>query len=383
MVTARYYPYLGGIETHVREIGKRIVALGHHVTVITTDTSRRLPEREIDEGINVKRVKAWPKNRDYYLSPQLYREITQSDCDIVHFQGWHTLVPLIGMLAAIRRGIPFVLTFHSGGHSSRLRNAIRGAQISILKPLAARANRLIGVSECEAERFSQEMGLNREQFVVVPPIGASLPAPSKPPVVDPHLIVSLGRLERYKGHHRAIEAFPALLKRVPDARLQIIGFGPYESELRALVDRLKLNHAISIVSIPGSEQQRLYDLLRSAGLVILLSEYEAYPAAILEALSVQRPVLVTDTSGLRELAQKGFCRSIALRATAEMIADAIVEELAKGHQPTAVTLPNWDECTDQLLEVYRTVLDWNSGLPIDAHNHRSLGARWSHQPRCL
>src|ERR1700733_6161120 len=129
MVTARYYPYLGGIETHVREIGKRIVALGHHVTVITTDTSRRLPEREIDEGINVKRVKAWPKNRDYYLSPQLYREITQSDCDIVHFQGWHTLVPLIGMLAAIRRGIPFVLTFHSGGHSSRLRNAIRGAQI--------------------------------------------------------------------------------------------------------------------------------------------------------------------------------------------------------------------------------------------------------------
>jgi glycosyltransferase involved in cell wall biosynthesis len=165
--------------------------------------------------------------------------------------------------------------------------------------------------------------------------------------------------------------------------LQIIGFGPYESELRALVDRLKLNHAISIVSIPGSEQQRLYDLLRSAGLVILLSEYEAYPAAILEALSVQRPVLVTDTSGLRELAQKGFCRSIALRATAEMIADAIVEELAKGHQPTAVTLPNWDECTDQLLEVYRTVLDWNSGLPIDAHNHRSLGARWSHQPRCL
>jgi len=367
MVTARYYPYLGGIETHVREIGKRIVALGHHVTVITTDTSRRLPEREIDDGINVKRVKAWPKNRDYYLSPQLYREITQTDCDIVHFQGWHTLVPLIGMLAAIRRGIPFVLTFHSGGHSSPLRNAIRGAQISILKPLAARANRLIGVSESEAERFSQEMGLNREQFVVVPPIGASLPAPSKPPVVDPHLIVSLGRLEHYKGHHRAIEAFPALLKRVPDARLQIIGFGPYESELRALVDRLKLNHAISIVSIPGSEQQRLYDLLRSAGLVILLSEYEAYPAAVLEALSAQRPVLVTDTSGLRELAQKGFCRSIALRANAEMIADAIVEELAKGHQPTAVTLPNWNECTDQLLEVYQTVLDWNSGLPIDTH----------------
>ena len=76
--------------------------------------------------------------------------------------------------------------------------------------------------------------------------GASLPPPSDPPpAVDPHLILSVGRLEYYKGHHRAIGALPALHKRLPDARLQIVGTGPYEAELRALVDRLKLNHAVS------------------------------------------------------------------------------------------------------------------------------------------
>jgi glycosyltransferase involved in cell wall biosynthesis len=87
----------------------------------------------------------------------------------------------------------------------------------------------------------------------------------------------------------------------------------------------------------------------------------------MEALSAQRPVLVTDTSGLRELAQKGLCRSIPLEATAGMVAEAIAEELAKEHQPIAVTLPNWDDCTEQLLGIYNTVLNRKSDLPIGSH----------------
>jgi glycosyltransferase involved in cell wall biosynthesis len=134
--------------------------------------------------------------------------------------------------------------------------------------------------------------------------------------------------------------------------------------LRALVNALKLSHAVSFVSIPSAERQRLTDLLCSAGLVVLLSEYEAHPVAVMEALSVQRTVLVSDTSGLRELAQQGLCRSIPLEATAGMVAEAIAEELAKEQQPIAVTLPNWDDCTEQLLGIYKTVLNWKSDLPV-------------------
>jgi hypothetical protein len=86
--------------------------------------------------------------------------------------------------------------------------------------------------------------------------------------------------------------------------------------------------------------------------------------AVIEALSVQRPVLVTDTSGLRELAQQGLCRSIPLSATADMISDAITAELAKVHQSSMVALSNWDDCTEQLLGIYRTVLSRKSDLPM-------------------
>ena len=148
------------------------------------------------------------------------------------------------------------------------------------------------------------MRIPLQRFHVVPN-GASLPpASDPPPTVDPNLIVSVGRLEHYKGHHRAILAMHKLLEHLPQTRLEVVGSGPYESELRRLVRLLRLqDHDISAGS-PSSHRQDLTDLFCSARLVLLLSDYEAHPISVMEALSVGRPVLVADTSGLRELAQK-------------------------------------------------------------------------------
>ena len=51
-------------------------------------------------------------------------------------------------------------------------------------------------------------------------------------------ILSLGRLVRYKGHHRVIEALPHLLKVDPTINLLILGQGPYGAKLRKLAERL-------------------------------------------------------------------------------------------------------------------------------------------------
>src|SRR5262245_60266474 len=135
MVAARCHPFMGGIETHIHEVGPRLVARGHVVDVLTTDPSGELPAEEYVRGMRVQRVRAWPRERDLYVAPGIYAAIRRGVWDLVHFQGYNTFVAPIGMLAAIRGGLPFVLTFHSGGHSSRLRNAMRGAQQAMLRPL--------------------------------------------------------------------------------------------------------------------------------------------------------------------------------------------------------------------------------------------------------
>ncbi|MER9475690.1 glycosyltransferase family 4 protein [Mesorhizobium sp. M0520] len=363
MVAARCYPFMGGIETHIQEVGPRLAARGHAVDVLTTDPSGELPVEEAVPGMRVQRVPAWPRELDLYVAPRIYTAIRRGVWDLIHFQGYNSFVAPIGLLAAVRGDLPFILTFHSGGHSSRLRNAMRGTQHALLRPLVARAARLIGVSEFEASFFSARMGGPRERFVVIPN-GAAMPVASPGVKVDPHLIVSGGRLERYKGHHRAIAALPELIRRVPDARLHIVGRGPYEGELRRLVATLGLEKRVTIAGIPGSERQKMADLLASAALFILFSEYEAHPVAVMEALSLRRPVLVSDTSGLRELATNGLCRAIPCNAGPGELAAAMAEELESRREVPDLALPDWDACAHALSDVYYDVLGNRSTVPV-------------------
>jgi glycosyltransferase involved in cell wall biosynthesis len=359
MVAARCYPFMGGTETHIQEVGPRLVAHGHAVDVLTTDPSGNLPVEEEVRGMRVQRVRAWPRELDLYVAPGIYTSIRRGAWDLIHFQGYSSFVVPIGLLAAIRGHVPFVLTFHSGGHSSRLRNALRRTQHMLLRPLVTRAARLIGVSEFEADFFSRRMGVPRDRFVVIPN-GAAMPAPSPGAKVDPHLIVSGGRLERYKGHHRAIAALPELMRRVPDVRLHIVGTGPYEGELRRLVATLGLERRVTIGGIPGSNRQEMADLLASAALFVLFSEYEAHPVAVMEALSLRRPVLVSDTSGLRELAGNGLCRAIRCNAGPGELAAAMADELEAHREVPDLALPDWDACAQALSDVYCDVLSSRS-----------------------
>jgi glycosyltransferase involved in cell wall biosynthesis len=357
MVSARYFPFMGGIETHIHEVGTRLAARGHSVTVLTTDPTGQYPSEEDVGGMHVSRVKAWPQRSDWYFAPAVYRRMTQGDWDIVHVQGYHTLVTPLALIAAIRQRLQFVITFHSGGHSSRLRQAMRAFQRASLRPLISHARQLIAVSQFEADFFSSRMQLPRERFSVIP--NGARAASIRPRDVgeNSRLVISIGRLERYKGHHRAIAAFPDLLQRVPDARLLILGEGPYETQLRTLVRRLALEDYVTIGSIPPKERQRMADLLATAGLVVLFSEYEAHPVAVMEALSLGRQVLVSDTSGLHELAEKGLCRAVPLSASREQLASMMADELQNRREVPETSLPDWDRCADELFRVYEGVVN--------------------------
>jgi glycosyltransferase involved in cell wall biosynthesis/GT2 family glycosyltransferase len=356
MVSARFSPYAGGTETHVNEVGKRMAAAGHNVTILTTDPSRELPRVEHRDGMTIRRVAAYPSNRDYYFAPGILPIILQGNWDIVHLQGYHTLVAPLTMLAATLARIPFVVSFHSGGHSSQARTSARGVQRLLLKPLLKRASRLIGVAQFESDFFSQTLDIDRNRFEVIPN-GSQLPKLTSPVEPTPNtLIVSPGRLERYKGHQHAITAMPNLLQANPSIRLRIVGTGPYEPELRDLVQSLNLNGYVEIDGIPPEDRQGMARLLSQAALVVLFSEYEAHPVAVMEALSLGRSVLVADTSGLSEIARKGWVKAIPLSSTPHEVAAAVLRQLNEPAVRHDITLPTWDDCSRSILEVYQSVL---------------------------
>jgi glycosyltransferase involved in cell wall biosynthesis len=353
VVCHRYFPEVGGIETHIYEVLKRLSKnSAFNFTLLTTDLSGKLPVEEEIDGVTVRRVPAWPRNRDYYLAPSIPGIVGQAGhWDLVHCQGIHNLVPLFAMFAARRAKIPYVASFHTGGHSKPWRNAIRSTQWRVIGSLLRGASRLIGVSRFEAELVSRHARLGGKQVTVIRN-GGTLPARPVGITPVPGRIVSCGRLERYKGHHRVIEALPEVIQLVPEAHLRIIGSGPYEAELRELASRLGVADRVTITGIAPADRAAMGEAVAEASVVAALSEYEAHPIAVMEALSVGRPVAGFNIAGIGELVGEGWVRGIDPKDSPAGIAKHLVDAMGAPPAVDPSGLPTWDTCAAQLGEVY-------------------------------
>ncbi|HEX6601855.1 MAG TPA: glycosyltransferase [Solirubrobacterales bacterium] len=354
MVTPRSPLLQGGVERHVMETSRRLAASGAEVEVLCTEPGGPKLQTEVRDGVEIRTVRAWPADRDWCLAPGIWREMGRRQWDVVHLQSYHTLVAPLAMLRALTLRVPYVVTFHGGGHSSDLRNRSRGAQRRLLRPLLRRAARLIAVARFEIEDYGAELGVPPERFALIPN-GTDLAFSSNgtgPSREGPPVLATVGRLERYKGHHRAIEALPAVLEHQPDATLLVVGSGPYEGDLRELAEQLGVAGSVRFTSTPSDRPEAMAELLATVNLVVLMSEFETHPLVALEAAAAGCRLLVADSSGLGELAREGYARPLPLDAPAADVSAAIVEELDKPPPERRPQLSSWDECAGELLALY-------------------------------
>ena len=352
VVTARFLPDLGGTETHVHEVTRRMARRGDlDLTVLTTDRGGTRPVREEIDGFGVLRCRAYPRRRDYYLAPGVYRHIRAGRYDVMHCQGIHTAVPVIAMMAAIRARIPYVVTFHTGGHSSGLRRRIRDTQWQALGPLLRHATTLVAVSRFEQQLFQKACQLEASAVRLIQN-GGSLLASAVPASPIPGRIVSSGRLEQYKGHQRLIEALPIVRRSVPGATLHILGSGPYEATLRALAGRLGLSESVTIEYIAPDQRQRMAQALAQAAVFAGLSEYEAHPVAVMEALTLGLPVVGLDTAGVADLVADGLVQGVPPGASPAVIAEILTAALSRPVARPPATLPTWEQAADDLARIY-------------------------------
>jgi glycosyltransferase involved in cell wall biosynthesis len=357
MVTPRYHPLTGGVETHVYEVAKRLALEGLDVTVITTDSTGMLPEREAREGFAVRRYRTWAAFGDLRVAPGLCQGLADGAWDLVHVQGIHTMVAPLAMRTALRLELPYVVTFHTGGHNSRLRNAVRPLQWRMLRTPLRRSAGMVAVSEFEADLFAHILRVPKKDIAVIrngfEVSGESDDVPPEFGVAP--VILSAGRLERFKGHHRAMGAMAEVWKRYPDAQLFIAGQGSDEARLRRLAHSTERRNQVHLVSYGPEQRSDFRRLLSRAQLVVLLSNYEAHPVSVMEALGLGKRVLVADTTGLRELGALGWVGVVSLRSSDGRIGAAMVDMLGGPAPRKPAGLQTWDGCAEQLINLYGEV----------------------------
>lgn len=149
---------------------------------------------------------------------------------------------------------------------------------------------------------------------------------SRPP--GPPRLVTAGRMVKQKRHDILLRAFAMIARK--DARLTILGDGPWRTELEQLASSLGIADR---VDMPGYTGEVLPELRRS-DLFVLSSDYEGLPAVVLESLACNLPVATTDNFlGVRELLEpQSACAVVPIQDPAAL-AGAIDRCLERNSDP--------------------------------------------------
>jgi len=115
-------------------------------------------------------------------------------------------------------------------------------------------------------------------------------------------ISSVGSLLPRKGFDHLIQAFDYLPEKLHQkTRCFIIGSGPEDRNLQHLIQNIRNPSAITLHGFSMNPQKEI----DRSDLFILLSENEGFPNAVLEAMAVGVPVLVTSAGGIGEFIVDG------------------------------------------------------------------------------
>ncbi|HMK48193.1 MAG TPA: glycosyltransferase family 4 protein [Methanocella sp.] len=340
-VCPRYKPHIGGVETVVGEVSRRLVP-DHDVTVVTTDPSRKLPRQETIDGVSVVRFPALAPGDAYYLAPALRRFLQVEQFDVVHAHGYHAFPALLATVSDTKRFV-FTPHYHGKGHTW-FRNLLHKPYRLIGTRTFGRADVIVCDSEFEKSLVCRDfpqycgktgvisLGIAKKEFGAVEPYpGAS------------NILLYVGRLEEYKGIQHVINALP-LLQRY---ELVVIGKGPYMDGLKRAVVNAGVEGRVKFLE--ELSRQELLRWYATADVFLMLSSFEAFGITVAEALASGTPCVVAKSSSLSEFVDEGLCRGIDLPTSPKTIADAV---LGAKKVPYTKEILDWDDVARRLLSVY-------------------------------
>lgn len=347
-VCPRYYPFIGGVETYVKEISERLVKRGFDVEVICTDPSRRLPILEIVNRVSVRRFPALAPGDAYYFSPHIYCYLRKHRYDLIHAHSYHAFPALFAALAKKNSRFVFTPYYHGGGHT-RLRNMLHIPYRAVGSMIFGRADMITCISGYERKKVMSDfkvpsgkiekipVGMNPDEFAGIKPLKSQ---------GDRKTILYAGRLEEYKGIQHIIKALPHLT----EFGLEIIGTGPYEGQLRRLAEQLSV--AGRITWHGALARDRLLQHYASADVFVMLSTHESYGITVAEALASGTPCIVAKGSATEEFINGKMCIGVTMPSDAVELAAKINHIVAAERVKTEKKLFGWDEVVDRLIDVY-------------------------------
>ncbi len=295
--------------------------------------------KEIEaEGVKVKSIKI-TRNispfADLVSLWKLFLYFKKEKFDIVHTHG--PKAALLGQLAAKLAGVPIIIGTVHGLYFTESSSPAKRLFFITMKKIASSCAALIfsqnredietlvrekiaklqkvkylgngiDIEKFNPEKFSSDFILQKKKELGISP--------------NVKVIGTVGRLVKEKGYFDLFEAMKIVLKKHPNALLLVIG--PEEPEKKdkfspSIVKEFGIENNVVFLGERGDVQE-LYPLM---DVFVLASHREGFPRSVIEAMAMERPIVVTNIRGCREEINDGENGLMVPPKNYEKLAEAI------------------------------------------------------------
>jgi glycosyltransferase involved in cell wall biosynthesis len=217
---------------------------------------------------------------------------------------------LVGYLLARRFGVPLNIQEHgdffSTPHWAR-ESLLNQVRVRFGRWLLLRADTVRVVSN-RIKATMLKIGVlapKIRQLAVAVPLQNFAPAQTPPATANDELVtvITVARLVAQKNLLLLLQAFAKVSAEFPQARLVIVGSGPQESVLHREAEKINVGSSNLVAFMPWSDD--VPDLLKTADIYALSSNYEGYARVIPEAMATGLPIVMTDVGCAGELCLDG------------------------------------------------------------------------------
>ncbi len=411
---------VGGLGTYAAEITRKFVLMDNDVTVFTmNDDAGNLPTREIWRGIEIHRplhidisdslpdvvaedIKKWGRGSNLFSKILVYNYLSASKLvnelirkenikyDIVVAHDW--LSAIGGITVKREVGLPLAFHVHS---TEKGRTFGNGSEVvsNIELHCAMAADLIVTVSYAMKEELTK-LGFPKDKIQVC--YNGVDPQKYNPEEIDKEqikkirefygikddelMILFIGRLVGVKGVDKLIMAMPHILQKTPKARLVIVGLGDLQEYLVNLVKITKMDSYIKFRFDFVPEEERILHYA-ACNVAVFPSLYEPFGIVVLEAMSMEKPVVVgaANVSGMREIViccgeeQCGYHvnpsdpSDIAWGINNALETPEKMKWLGKNGRRRVLSEFTWDKVAERTLEVYDKIINTNSACLPKQH----------------
>jgi glycosyltransferase involved in cell wall biosynthesis len=146
---------------------------------------------------------------------------------------------------------------------------------------------------------------------------------------DAPVIGSVGALRPQKAYDLLVRAALSLRRAHPSLRVLIVGEGPQQRHLQALLVELGMVDTVLLLG----RRLDVPDLLRAMDVAVCSSEFEGSPLAVMEYMAAARPIVSTRVGGIPDLIDDGVHGLLVAPGDAQALAgaiDALLRDPARG-----------------------------------------------------